>query len=303
MARWLTTHWPMRVDEPEHNPHSGVWVISERRDVISQVQPCDHVFIYETKTGKVELRLTANGREVPIRRRTGREGIVALVEVTKLADEPKGSKPQKYTDGSTMWWRWHAPTRPINTSGFIPREQVNDILGYDRAYVFRGYGEGKSGLGRLREDQYEQLLKAFTSTTEKKDKATVQRLKSAARFGPGGEGQEHRALKERVAEDPAAVLGEEGLRLYEKEMPLPTSDKIDVVLQDRFGRLVAIEVEVDCSEDELVGPLQCMKYRALLAYLFDRRPEEIRSILVAHSIHSDIQGKCENYSIETRVVK
>jgi hypothetical protein len=121
-------------------------------------------------------------------------------------------------------------------------------------------------------------------------------------FCGGGEGPEHLALKKRIAENPAAALNELGLRLWKEEWLLPTMEKIDLVLKDNLDRFVAVEVEVDCDAAELPGPLQCMKYRAMLSYFFERPIEEVRCILVAHSIHRDVQLRCAHHSIEAKVV-
>jgi hypothetical protein len=121
-------------------------------------------------------------------------------------------------------------------------------------------------------------------------------------FGPGGEGPDHLALKERIAADPAGVLGEPGLRLVAMEMRFPTADRIDVVLEDCYGRLVAVEIEVNCDADEIIGPLQCMKYRSLLAYGFDRDPLEVRMILAAHHVHPSVREKCIRYEIKVAEV-
>ena len=117
-------------------------------------------------------------------------------------------------------------------------------------------------------------------------------------FGPGGEGPAHLALKERIAADPAGALGEPGLRHVATELWFPTADRVDIVLEDRFGRLIAVEVEVDCGADEVCGPLQCMKYRGLLAYRFDRDPLEVRMLLAAHTVHPVIRQKCARFGIE-----
>lgn len=245
----------------------------------------------------------ADGREEQVPCRKGRGGIVALVKVAKSASEPEGTQHEHYSDGTTMWWRWYAPTEPVNTAGFIHREEVARLLGYKPQYSFKGFGEDKSGLSRLTEDKFKSLLSAYTSKTIEKDKTAVQHLRKPANFGPGGEGPEHLALKEYVARNPSGTLGEPGLRLYAIEMPLPTADKIDIVLQDRFGRFVAVEIEVECHESELAGPLQCSKYRALLSYLFDRPFAEVRTILVAHSIHKTVGAQCHKHGIETKVVQ
>ena len=51
------------------------------------------------------------------------------------------------------------------------------------------------------------------------------------------------------------------------------------MLEDAFDRFVVVEVEVRCEASEIVGPLQCMKYRAMLSYFFNRPIEEVRCIL------------------------
>ena len=302
MAYWLTKHWPLRKGD-EKQSQAGVYVRPEDENIIKQVQPRDLVFIYETKGGKAELRKMADGTEELFPCRKGQGGIVALLEVTAKAFVREGSVPEKYSDGSTTWWKWFAPTKPVNTIGFVPREEVVRNLKYSPRYAFRGFGKNNSGLGRLTEEQFEALLFAFTSETGNNDEKTVQDARKAKKFGPGGEGPEHLALKECVAQNPSYILNEPGLRLYELEMPLPTADRIDVVLKDRFDRFVAVEIEVECQESELVGPLQCSKYRAMLSYLFNRPFDEVRTILVAYEIHDSVKAQCFEHGIETKVVR
>jgi RecB family endonuclease NucS len=109
-------------------------------------------------------------------------------------------------------------------------------------------------------------------------------------------------MKALIASDPAGVLGEPGLELVRVEYPFPTGDRIDVVLRDSAGRYVAVEIEPDCKADEVAGPLQCMKYRALLAYTLERPVDEVRSILFSRSIHGDVRLRCDRYAIEPRVL-
>jgi hypothetical protein len=84
------------------------------------------------------------------------------------------------------------------------------------------------------------------------------------RSGGGGEGPEHKALKDLVAGSPDLV----GLSLTAnaiKEAPLPSGDRIDVLFEAR-GRLIAIEVKSSISNDvDLTrGLFQCVKYRAVM---------------------------------------
>jgi hypothetical protein len=297
MNYWVTTHWPRRAHLPDDSPHEGVWVPDGRHDVINRVNPGDMVFIYETQSGRTEIQINADGTTTKFPRRRGLEGIVALVCVTEKAYQLEDSAPDTYTDGTTVWWRYYAPTTSVNSVGFIPRRQAATLLGYSEEYVFRGYGEGHTGLKEIEKDRFDRLLAAFVASAEVDEKQKIERARQS-RFGRGGEGPVHLALKNRIAADPAGVLDEEGLKLWAVEWGLSTGDCIDVVLKDRFDRFVSVEVEVDCTATEMPGPLQCMKYRAMLSYFFNRPCSEIRTILAAHSIHSDLRKRCESHLIQ-----
>lgn len=69
-------------------------------------------------------------------------------------------------------------------------------------------------------------------------------------------------------------------------------------MRDQNGRLVAVEVEPTCDPGHIAGPLQCMKYRSLLAYFFDRRPQEVRTVLVSLRICRSDREKATGYDIE-----
>jgi hypothetical protein len=84
------------------------------------------------------------------------------------------------------------------------------------------------------------------------------------RTGGGGEGEEHRRLKERVADSPELV----GLPVTAhatKEAPLPSGDRVDVMF-DTPRRLIAVEVKSSISNhvDLTRGLFQCVKYRAVM---------------------------------------
>jgi hypothetical protein len=179
--------------------------------------------------------------------------------------------------------------------------EVAALLDYKPNYGFRGFGEEHSGLKTIPEDLFQRILEAFIASARQDERDRITRA-TKPRLGGSGEGPEHLALKRRIAADPAIVLNEPGLALWEEEWLLPTADRIDLVLKDALGRFVAVEVEVDCDASELIGPLQCMKYRAMLSYFFKRPLEEVRCILAAHSIHDAVQQRCALHSIEIRSV-
>jgi hypothetical protein len=201
-----------------------------------------------------------------------------------------------------MWWRYYAPTRSANSAGFLPRQQVARFFDFADNYLFRGFGDRHSGLKQITEEVFNCIRDAYIASAGTDEDVHVEQARGA-RFAGGGEGPEHKALKKRIAADPAGVLGEPGLLLWSEEWnDLPTGDRIDLVLKDALDRFVAVEVEVDCDAREMAGPLQCAKYRAMLSYFFDRPIEEVRSILVAHSIHPELHARCRKYAIDARTI-
>ncbi len=83
--------------------------------------------------------------------------------------------------------------------------------------------------------------------------------------GRGGEGPDHKALKEFVARNPQMLGLPNGHAVGKTEHPLPSGDQVDVVFAAR-GRMTAVEVKSHISEraDVARGIYQCVKYRAVL---------------------------------------
>ena len=178
MAYWITTHWPRRQDQSVIEPRSGVWVKDKQRQLIDRVHPGDLVFIYESKSGPA-VETYVNGSVKVLHRHPGREGIVALVQVTEAAEQPQGSVPEHYADGSSLWWRYRARTRSVNSAGFIPRRNVNLLLGYAENNFLHGFGEKHSGLKEISEELYKRLFKEFSGSAHETGK---NRVEQALRF-------------------------------------------------------------------------------------------------------------------------
>jgi len=304
LRTWLTTQWPHLRSTRQDAPHNGVWVADDKRDVIAPMAIHDLVWIYESQSGRPILQEKATGEKVTRRHHRGRGGVVALVEVIETPAEDPDSEVESYIDGTSIWWRWRADTRTVNSAGFVNREELNRMMGFERAYVFRGFGTRRSGLKEISPETHSAILNAFLASYTKEDQGRLRRGSNAGRAGEGGEGPVHKKLKEAIAADPCAVLGEPGLELVKMEYVFgATGDRIDVLLKDRFGRYMAVEVEPACPADHVSGPLQCMKYRSLLAYHLDREPEEIRTCLVTHDLHEEVQKKSKKYGIQSVIVE
>ncbi len=296
MKYWLTTHWPPLVDEKNRFSNTGAWVPDKKQAVLDEMQPGDMLFIYEAKSGRTIVKRTADGKLHRIPRKPGQQGVVALAKITTAPANLVGSLPDTYADGSQIWWRCKADGRVINSKGFIHRRDLARILGYSEQYPFRGFGNQNSGVKRLSLGEYEAIHSAFLAS-QNDIKRILRRSRSTGGHG-GGEGPTHKSLKEYIAAHPEEALKEGGLRTVEVEYPFATGDRIDVLLEDVDGRPVTVEVEVDCDRTEVAGPLQCMKYRALIAYLCGWRVSEVRTLLAARSIASVVEKRCREYEVE-----
>ena len=298
---WITTHWPPEIGT---SLDYGVFLYHGSQSVGAEIEPGDRVWIYQSKEGRQIVRERPDGSKYRTRRYVGKEGVIALAEVIGALHEI-GVEPEKYHDGTQRWWRWKGDTRLINQSGFVPRRELNLVLGYKVRNRFRGFGDRKSGLKRISKETYEKILEVFNQNQPPETKASKRNPRKYISRGPGqgGEGPVHKKLKETVAADPAGVLGEEGLEFIQMEFPFPTGDRADILLKDAENRYVTVEIEVGVDMDDISGVLQAAKYRHMYAIECRRRYEEIRTFLVAYQISKDVEGLCRRYEIETFTIE
>jgi hypothetical protein len=298
---WLTTHWPTFITEPPDSVEPGVWLQDGLEGAGRSLAAGDIVLVYQSTTGPALLETTASGQEVRRPRQRGRTGIVAVATalgpMRRVGDE---IAHERYADGSERWWRWNAPLEFRSRAGFVPRAVVNEVLGYKPTYGFRGFGDLNSGLKKLTRAQHDDLIAAFLQT---RTPLPAPEPAGHPHHGEGGpESEAHLALKMYVAANPAEVLGEEGLRTLAVEYEFPTQDRADIVLEDRFGCVIGLEVEVDCGPQHLAGILQAIKYRRMLEAVMRRPHNDGRAMLVAYSVCSEVRAVCSRYEVEVHAI-
>lgn len=81
----------------------------------------------------------------------------------------------------------------------------------------------------------------------------------------GGEGNEHKQLKEYILNHPESI-GIKGVKIAETEYPLTSGDKLDIYFKLDNESEVAVEVKSSISDDTDLtrGIFQCVKYKAVL---------------------------------------
>ncbi len=173
------------------------------------------------------------------------------------------------------------------------------------AFLRRGTGLTGTTLGR-RADSITAWLKTiskfdpedFASLAEHATKRAEEYFRHYRKVE---EGFLHRRLKTAISERPH-LLGEQ-LTLIQLEYQFPTNDRADILFLDAKARFLAVEVEVDVGPLDVVGLLQAVKYKAMLAVQFGRMPSSIRGMLAARTIHPVMQERAQRYDIETRQIK
>lgn len=105
-------------------------------------------------------------------------------------------------------------------------------------------------------------------------------------FGFGGEGEEHKRLKEYIRNNPSSI-GYSNVTFSETEHLLPSGDRLDVYFELSDGTHVAIEVKPSISPESDItrGIFQCVKYYSVMDALrtIECSDYEIEVILITTS--------------------
>ncbi len=121
------------------------------------------------------------------------------------------------------------------------------------------------------------------------------RLSAIARKYPGGEGQEHRSLKEWIAAHPKAI-GLVSNAVPDVEHDFASGDCVDIAFKTPDGSRVVVEIE---TTQPFPGAHQVIKYRALMAAENGLQLDspKVKGILVAWDYSSSELAFCKKYDI------
>ena len=113
------------------------------------------------------------------------------------------------------------------------------------------------------------------------------------KYGLGGEGERHRALKQFIANHPERLGLGSGRGTVEH--PFVTGDRVDVSVDLADGGHCVVEIEVE-GESTGIGAHQALKYRALRAGELDLT-ELPHACLVAYSIPQHVKEFCKRHGV------
>ena len=153
--------------------------------------------------------------------------------------------------------------------------------------------------------QHKEILKNLLDTLENVEvskqgqrKSVGSRQKRIAikrKYGAGGEGENHKRLKEWVANNPQAI-GLNNVKNHELEYVFLSGDTVDIIFQLDDGNDAVVEIETTIP---LPGCYQAIKYRALRCAerAISLQSEKVKAILVAWGIPRDVRDFCTLYNI------
>lgn len=176
----------------------------------------------------------------------------------------------------------------VNKNNFLPGHGIGWFL--DKKDDFASFSKAKQReivnyhLARIfAYPRWREVLAALSLSSPKPNLEDV--IRRAARFG-GGESEEHRKLKEFVANNPWEIGLPTSFPKGNIEVALPSGDCLDVSFETE-GEWVTAEVKSNRSpvEDIARGLFQCVKYRAVMEAVqkAEGKPRSARSILVLES--------------------
>jgi hypothetical protein len=149
----------------------------------------------------------------------------------------------------------------------------------------------------------EELLKDFTEVDASGIKglralSAIPRNKRIAKkrkYGPGGEGGNHKKLKKWVAENPQSI-GLKNVKHYELEYVFLSGDTVDILFELENGDDAIVEIETTIP---LPGCHQAIKYRALRCAerMLDLDSTTVKAILVAWGVTQEVREFCNRYNI------
>jgi hypothetical protein len=121
------------------------------------------------------------------------------------------------------------------------------------------------------------------------------RILKTRKYGSGGEGIEHRKLKEWIANHPDAI-GLKNVKKTSVEYTFPSGDKADVIFELENNQFAVVEIE---TSDPLPGCYQALKYRTLkCAELgIPITSSNVEAIVVAWDFQRFVEDFCSPYRI------
>ena len=161
-----------------------------------------------------------------------------------------------------FFWDYYRTKRKVLWGSGLVRYLDNDIAArilLDLKETLRDENS-KAIVSKLLKQDFQEVLPSPASGPRiKKSGSRSKRVAMFRKYGAGGEGTEHKKLKEWVAENPHEI-GLTGIQRIEVEYGFPSGDVVDILFRLSKERDIVVEIE---TSDPLPGCYQALKYRVL----------------------------------------
>jgi len=177
---------------------------------------------------------------------------------------------------------------------YLNDEQVVRILADIRG-TLRDEGAKAIVSGLLNQDFPKISPPSASGPRIKKSGIRTKRIFMSRKYAAGGEGVEHKKLKEWVAQNPKE-LELANVKNTEIEHVFISGDVADVVFELESGKYAVVEIE---TINPLPGCYQALKYKVLKCAELgvDVKSSDVEPILVAWSIPREVKDFCHKYGI------
>jgi len=151
MRYWFTAHYPpIKARQDTLN----IYVQDKYLSTVRDLRQGDKVFVYEFKHGP-GIRELKGGVEVILRHEPGAQGVICEADVLSELQSRQGYVPEQFIGKGLRNFKWQALTGERHL-GLIPRQRVNELLGYKPGYSFFGFNGGR-GIKEISREQYAAL--------------------------------------------------------------------------------------------------------------------------------------------------
>ncbi len=157
-------------------------------------------------------------------------------------------------------------------------------------------------LPRITDKAFKSFLENKINEKERLPKESNTRTKEAVtrKYGGGGEGKEHKELKNWVAKNPNFLGLDKVKKTQKEEHVFPSGDLPDIVFICDNNKFAIVEIE---TINPLPGAYQSIKYRSLLCAELGLPLDSINveSFLVTKENSQDVEEFCVKYKIRLKV--
>ena len=110
------------------------------------------------------------------------------------------------------------------------------------------------------------------------------------------EGDEHKSIKAHAIKNREKIFGK-GAEFFKEEYYFASSDRANLIFSMPEGKFIAVEVEVDVGDNDIVGLLQAIKYKYMFPVQENIHFNQVEGMLIANVISKKIKEICQKYNI------